>query len=409
MGYQQYIDPQFYLELSDVPEDIPEDPEITSAQNVSAGLSTRRALVTISGPLIYSGHLASKQYIFPSNTLYTAHKTLDSCLDSCAGHASCTGIRFYNKGSWSRSRCFHYFHSCVMSKTCRRYQSNRDISMVHYHKTGTGCVNAKSQRCSDTGDISSGGFPFSIAGADTGKSKKQMKDDAIFPCDVSRGIPKGCRGSVSCATPDIPLCGGACGGLVTGHVSGSGSWDCADDLSSCEGSIAISGGVNVGIPNCKWCPPLLGFSVTYARTMGIQACCSGPFAYTTDSIELIAPFAVVVIASMKGTFYEMAARDDYACRTSRPNWIQNDLRKMVIAGKVEICFGFCFSIVSGNLYMVPEVPLPKSKTQKKSGQCCLLVDEWASSNSCGYCPGSHKPAWPPTPWSSGCWGSRRCK
>eukprot|EP00964_Phaeocystis_antarctica_P162959 scaffold138214_cov127-Phaeocystis_antarctica.AAC.1 len=67
--------------------------------------------------------------------------------------------------------------------------------------------------------------------------------------------------------------------------------------------------------------------------MGVQACCAGPFAYTKDSITLAATFAVVVKAELSGTFYEMATKDDNACKTERPNWIQNDLRKMVIAGK----------------------------------------------------------------------------
>ena len=144
-------------------------------------------------------------------------------------------------------------------------------------------------------------------------------------------------------------------------------------------------------------------------------------AYTKDTITLKATFLDVVKAEMSGTLYEMATKDDNACKTARPNWIQNDLRKMVIAGKVEICFFFCFPIVSGNLFMVPEVALPVAKNQKQSGQCCVLVDEWASRDSCGYCPGSHQyqftpygyPTWS---WSRGpgwvsvwgCWGSRKC-
>ena len=143
--------------------------------------------------------------------------------------------------------------------------------------------------------------------------------------------------------------------------------------------------------------------------------------YTKDSIKLAATFLLVVKAEISGTFYEMATKDDNACKTTRPNWIQNDLRKMVIAGKVDICFLFCFSIVSGNLFMVPEVPPPVSRIIKQSGQCCVLVNAWASRDSCEYCPGSHKyqfipygyPTWS---WSRGpgwvsvwgCWGSRKC-
>eukprot|EP00964_Phaeocystis_antarctica_P148483 scaffold115348_cov72-Phaeocystis_antarctica.AAC.1 len=82
----------------------------------------------------------------------------------------------------------------------------------------TGCVNADSQTCPSTIMISSGGFPFSLADAkdDKKKSKQKKKDEAIFPCDVSIGFPYPCKGSISCSTPDILLCGGACGGLVTG-------------------------------------------------------------------------------------------------------------------------------------------------------------------------------------------------
>ena len=126
-------------------------------------------------------------------------------------------------------------------------------------------------------------------------------------------------------------------------------------------------------------------------------------AYTKDTITLKATFLDVVKAEMSGTLYEMATKDDNACKTARPNWIQNDLRKMVIAGKVEICIGFCWTIVSGNLFMVPEVPLPVAKTAKKSGQCCVLVGKWASRHSCGHCPGDHEFEWL---WN--CEGSRRC-
>jgi len=230
--------------------------------------------------------------------------------------------------------------------------------------------------------------------------------EGIFPCGVSVGYPTPCRGSITCSTPDVPLC---CGGLVTGSVSGSGAWDCADDFSSCEGSVAISGGVKVGIPNCKWCPAAMEFSVTFALAMGVQPCCTGPFAYTKYSITLAAEFALgVVKASMTGTFYEMATKDDNACKTARPNWIQNDLRKMVIAGKVEICIGFCFPIISGNLFMVPEVALPVTQRLKHSGQCCLLVSALISRDSCAHCPSGDRyqaiPYWvPPYPEATGHW------
>ena len=271
-----------------------------------------------------------------------------------------------------------------------------------------GCVSAEPQSaCPSAHMISSGGFPFSLADADDeGKTKStpKSKDEAIFPCDIALGYPYPCKGSISCSTPDIPLCAGACGGLVTGSVSGGGEFDCSKDFSSCTGSLFITGGVQVGIPNCEWCPSALTFTVTYARTYGVLFCCStGPFAYTKDSITLAATVLVVVRAELSGTFYEMATKDDNACKTTRPNYIQNGLRKMVIAGKVEICFLFCFSIVSGNLFMVPEVALPVANHQKTSGQCCVLVNAWASRHSCEYCPGGHKFEWV---WN--CGASRRC-
>jgi len=240
-----------------------------------------------------------------------------------------------------------------------------------------GCVNAENARCSSTAELSSSGFPFSFEDADS------SEDDSIFPCDVSLGFPKPCKGSISCAIADIPLC---CGGLVSGSVSGGGSWDCADDLSSCEASLSISGGITIGIPNCEFCPSLLDFSVTYARTMGIQACCSGPFAYTKDTITLAATFLGIVETELSGTFYEMATKDENACKTSRPNYIQNANRKMVIAGKIDIALFFRFTILSGNIFMIPEDEPVPLKFALGSGDCCLRVNADESSKSCEYCP-----------------------
>ena len=264
--------------------------------------------------------------------------------------------------------------------------------------------------------ISSGGFPFSLSDPEPSSSEKRQayaakqkkKKEAIFPCDVSIGYPIACKGAISCSTPDVPLCGGACGGLVTGSVSGGGEWDCSADLSSCTGKLFISGGVKVGIPNCKWCPSALEFTVEFARHLGVQACCAGPFAYTKDTITLKATFLIVLRAEMSGTFYEMATKDDNACKTARPNWIQNGLRKMVIAGKVEICIGFCFPIISGDLFMVPEVALPVTQRLKQRGQCCLLVTALISRDSCDHCPSGDRyqmtPYWvPPYPEATGRW------
>ena len=141
----------------------------------------------------------------------------------------------------------------------------------------------------------------------------------------------------------------------------------------CTGSLAISGGINVGIPNCNWCPDLLEFGVTYARSFGVQSCCSGPFAYTMDSISLSGTFLVVVRAELSGTFYQMATKNDNACKTARPNYIQNALRDMVIEGKIEICFLFCFSIVSGNIFMLPGPSTVPINHAKRSGDCCVWV------------------------------------
>jgi len=285
-----------------------------------------------------------------------------------------------------------------------------------YGKCQQGCVNAKSQACPSAHMISSGGFPFSLSDPEPSSSEKRQayaakqkkKKEAIFPCDVSIGYPIACKGAISCSTPDVPLCGGACGGLVTGSVSGGGEWDCSADLSSCTGKLFISGGVKVGIPNCKWCPSALEFTVEFARHLGVQACCAGPFAYTKDTITLKATFLIVLRAEMSGTFYEMATKDDNACKTARPNWIQNGLRKMVIAGKVEICIGFCFPIISGDLFMVPEVALPVTQRLKQRGQCCLLVSALISRDSCDHCPSGDRyqmtPYWvPPYPEATGRW------
>ena len=141
----------------------------------------------------------------------------------------------------------------------------------------------------------------------------------------------------------------------------------------------------------------------FARKMDVQA-------YTKDTITLKATFLDVVKAEMSGTLYEMATKDDNACKTARPNWIQNDLRKMVIAGKVEICIGFCWTIVSGNLFMVPEVDLPPTQRLKHSGQCCVkYVNPLISRDACAHCPRGTRyqmtPYWvPPYSRKTGQWG-----
>ena len=279
------------------------------------------------------------------------------------------------------------------------------------------CVNAApADSCPSAYMIGSGGFPFSMDAEPSSSekqkqyaSKQKKKKEAIFPCDVNIGYPIACKGAISCNTPDIPLCGGACGGLVTGSVSGGGEWDCSKDFSHCTGKIFISGGVKVGIPNCNWCPSALEFTVEFARYLGVQACCAGPFAYTKDTITLKGTFLDVLRAEMSGTFYEMATKDDNACKTARPNWIQNDLRKMIIAGKVEICILLCFTIISGNLFMVPEVELPPMKRLKNSGECCVkYVSPLISSDACALCPRGDRyqftPYWvPPYLEATGHW------
>ena len=132
-------------------------------------------------------------------------------------------------------------------------------------------------------------------------------------------------------------------------------------------------------------------------------------AYTKDTITLKATFLDVVKAEMSGTLYEMATKDDNACKTARPNWIQNDLRKMIIAGKVEICILLCFTIISGNLFMVPEVELPPTQRLKNSGECCVkYVSPLISRDACAHCPRGDRyqmtPYWvPPYPEATGHW------
>ena len=94
----------------------------------------------------------------------------------------------------------------------------------------------------------------------------------------------------------------------------------------------------------------------YARTMGVQACCSGPFAYTKDSITLEAIFLGVVKAELSGTFYEMATKDDNRTRARRRGPIGSIMtfERWSLRGRsVDICILFCWTIVSGNLFMVP--------------------------------------------------------
>merc|ERR1712127_237018 len=285
------------------------------------------------------------------------------------------------------------------------------------HQNRGGCVNAApADACPSAYMIGSGGFPFSMDSEPSSSDKRQQyaskekkKKASIFPCDVDIGYPIACKGAISCSTPDVPLCGGFCGGLVTGSVSGGGEWDCSVDFSHCTGKLFISGGVKVGIPNCDWCPSALEFTVEFARHFGVQACCAGPFAYTKDTITLVGRFLYVLRAEMSGTFYHMATKDDNACKTARPKWIENDLRKMVIAGKVEICILLCFPIISGNLFMVPEVELPVTRRLKHSGQCCLWgVNPLISQDACAHCPRGDRyqmtPYWvPPYPEATGHW------
>ena len=236
------------------------------------------------------------------------------------------------------------------------------------------CECVKSASCSDKVWIDSAGFPNSIGAPDD--------DESPFPCDVILSRPLACSGEVTCSTDDIPLC---CGGLVSGSISGSGSWNCADDLSGCSGSISISGSISVSLNGPKffkdW-PSLLDFSVKFSRYFWRpKVLCSGAFAYTQDSVTLSATFLTVITAEMTGTFYKMATSDNSACKTARPNWIQNDLRDMVIAGKVDVCIFACWTLVSGNMFMVPDVDLPASSYAKKSRDCCVAVNAWASKQA----------------------------
>ena len=243
---------------------------------------------------------------------------------------------------------------------------------------------SQTKRCSSPRDIDLGGFPFDFANASK-KSKSQMKKDSIFPCDVTLGFPKPCRGTINCAVEDIPLC---CGGLVSGSVSGTGDWDCADDLSSCAGNLEITGGITVGIPKCKFCPNLLDFSVTYKRTSDTVSCCP-PFAYTTDTITLAATFVKILQTELTGTFYQMATEDENACKTERPNYIDGANRKMVIKGRIEIVAIFSWTLVSGNIFMKPEAQ-EKPFSLPKSGDCCLRTKAHKSKKSCEYCPSGRR-------------------
>ena len=250
----------------------------------------------------------------------------------------------------------------------------------------------------------------------------------VFSCSAEYSYPLACEGELKCNTPEVPLC---CGGLVKGWISGSAAWDCAKDFSHCEASASIAGEMKVGIPRCSWCPAALEFSISFSRTAGVQACCAGAFSYTKDAITLEGAFAGgVVTAEMAGVLY--ALKDTIDCNKKLwPNYIRNDNRKMVIKGDVKICvFGFCYSVVSGDLFMLPEIAPPTGSNPfaKKSGECCLLVNAITSRHSCEYCPRGHRYRRPPfgywsvswrrrgwrwypsSTWISvpGCWSSRKC-
>ena len=324
--------------------------------------------------------------------------SLDECLSRCQSDSRCTGLRFYNSGfSYQPSgqyRCMHSRASCVLSRTCkvREYSLRDRVALVHYYRSKE-CNTDSSQSCNPDRTVGTSGFPFNF-----GNKPK------LFPCDVNVGYngDVACAGDVSCEVRELQLC---CYGLVSGSVKGGASWDCAKDFSVCSGTIGITGEINVGVPKCSWCPKWMSVSVTYERTWGTQKCCSGDFGYSKDAIKLQASFIVgIVNLELKGTFYEMATDNDAACKTARINYIDNANRQMVIDGSIKICFIFCFTLVSGNIFMHPGHEERPLKSLKKSGDCCVLVAEKTSLNSCGYCPNGHKfeLAWH-------CGGSRRCK
>eukprot|EP00964_Phaeocystis_antarctica_P163994 scaffold141267_cov127-Phaeocystis_antarctica.AAC.1 len=172
------------------------------------------------------------------------------------------GVRFMT--TFHEDRRALSFEDSFDGEVTSDYSGNRRLGHSSY---GKDCQHASSTACPSAHMISSGGFPFSMDAEPSSSerrqqyaSKQKKKQESTFPCDVSIGYPIACKGSISCSTPDVPLCGGACGGLVTGSVSGGGEWDCSADFSSCTGKLFISGGVKVGIPNCKWCPSALEFT-----------------------------------------------------------------------------------------------------------------------------------------------------
>ena len=290
--------------------------------------------------------------------------TLGSCLDKCRANPECMGVRWYDKGYHEKAsgkyRCVYSKASCVFSQTCNvqtdsiatntkygRDPANR-ISLVHFRRA-TNCNEDSTEYCNPDTTITTSGFPFNVAKA------KSETVKAMFPCDIKLGLngDVACQGEVTCSSPDVPLC---CNGLVTGSVSGTGKWDCARDYSICSGGLAITGAIGVGIPKCDWCPKVLSISVSYERIWGEQKCCSGRFAYSMDKVILAGEFLSVIKVELAGSFWQMITDNDEACKTARPNYIDGQLRKLVIEGKIEICVFFCFTVASGRIFMDPGGP-----------------------------------------------------
>lgn len=234
----------------------------------------------------------------------------------------------------------------------------------HHHRPHNHRPHSHSPVCVDDVEYSScqgvtlntDGFPFNFAKAKAdaaGQSSGSLaEDDSFFPCDISLTVSTTtgniCQGEIGCQTPDItfPACP-----LVSGWVGGSGGWDCDPHMVTCSGFITISGGLDVGIPNCRWCPSLLSFQIDFSLASGIVTCCEGDFSYRTMSVTVSGSFISIVHASGTAKWYEDLVDDD-RCITSRASWVGGAHRKFVLSGDVTVCLFFCFGVAEGNIHMV---------------------------------------------------------
>lgn len=164
-------------------------------------------------------------------------------------------------------------------------------------------------------------------------------------------LPKMCKGSVT-FKPWKPL--DFVPTLLSHQFSGGFGYECADDLSTCSVSGQAKWSGSLKIPACSFCPSILSASAS-VRLIGTPVpCCSGDFFALTTSVPFTANLLGIVSANLDVSFYSnFDGGDEDKCESSRPNYIQNAPRVLVVKGSVKLCFFFCFDIASGDIIKVP--------------------------------------------------------